>query len=139
MNKLETPTMEGEIQMEEPDSSPKPNAELKVKSDTKINFSAVKGKGLSIIKSAKLKTIFLLLFVLILVFTGIVLLSSNKTTEPEISPEIFITSPKPQNTVKDPKLKEVEEKLDDYDKKVDQLGNSLDNYQPPQIDLNINF
>lgn len=133
------PTMEGAIQQEEQDSSPKTNPASKNKLQIKLNLASIKDRGLKIFKSTKLITVFILFFVFILISVGLIVYSSKKDLSSDIQPDIVITSPLPQNKVKDPQLKVVEDMLDEYDAKVDSLGSNMTDYQPPQMDLNINF
>lgn len=139
MKTFEMPTMEGEIQTEEPVTSPKTNNPSKNKPRIKFNFLALKEKIINIIKSTKLKTVFILFFVFILVSVGLIVISSKKGSVSDTPPGIVITTPQPQQTIKNPQTKEIEDKLDIYDNKVDALGNNLNSFGPPQIDLNVNF
>lgn len=136
---MDMPTMEGEIQSEESTDINKTTTPVKNKLKVNINFGASKVKILNIIKSTKLKTVFILFFVTILVFIGLIVLSSKKNQSADIPPEIVVTTPQPQKTVENSQTKDIEDKLDDYDLQINSLGNDLNSYQPPQIDLNINF
>ena len=133
------PPMEGEIQEEEIISSSKTVAPSKNKPRFKLNFSQILEKSIIIIKSTKLKTVLILFVIFILVSVGLIVISSQKDGTTDTLPEIEIATPQPQQIIINPQTKEIEDNLDIYDNKVDSLGNNINSYQPPQVDLNVNF
>ena len=139
MNKFDMPTMEGEIQKEEHAGSSKTNLTSNNNPITKFNLLNQKHNVTKITKNTKLIAVFMLFFIFILICVGLIVLSSKKDAPPDVQTGIVITSPEPQNVAKNPEIKEIENKLDLYDDKVDSLENNLGNYQPPQIDLNVTF
>lgn len=138
MNPSEMQPMEGEIQEEEIISSPKVIVP-KNKPGIKLNFSQILEKTIIAVKSTKLKTVFILFFIFIIVSVGLIIVSSQKGSHTDTFPEIEIATPQPQQIIINSQTKEIEDNLDIYDKKVDSLGNNLSSYGPPQIDLNVNF
>ncbi len=139
MNSIETPTMEEQIQLEEPVPQKETIAPVKEKPPIKINFSNLKEKSAHFIKIPKLTTVFVLFFVFILILIGLIVVSSRKNAATDTLPGVVIATPEPQTKTEDPQTKAIEDKLDEYDNKVDALGNNLNSYQAPQMDLNINF
>lgn len=139
MSSLEMPPMEGGIQEEEVITSPKTGASPKKLPKVNINLLALKAKVVSIVKTTKLKTVFILFIVFIVVSAGLIIISSRKSSNSDLPPGITVATPQPQQVVSNPQNKEIEDKLNEYDKKVDALGNNQNSYQPPQIDLNVNF
>lgn len=138
MNPSEMQPMEGEIQEEEIISSPKV-ATPKNRPGIKLNFSQILEKIITAVKSTKLKTVFILFSIFIIVSVGLIVISSQKGSHTDTLPEIEIATPQPQQIIINSQTKEIEDNLDIYDNKVDSLGNNLNSYGPPQIDLNVNF
>ncbi|MDO8260578.1 MAG: hypothetical protein Q7T50_03735 [Candidatus Magasanikbacteria bacterium] len=77
MKTPEMPPMEGEIQEEEIISSSKVTTPPKNKPGIKLNFSQILEKSIIIIKSTKLKTVFILFFIFIIVSVGLIVISSQ--------------------------------------------------------------
>lgn len=127
MNNFDMPTMEGLIRQEETIDSTKNSHNPSNKHNTKF------------FNKTKLITAFVLFFIFILISVGLVVLSSKKAVPQDVQPGIVVATPQPQNTVIDSQTKELNEKLNTYDLKVDSLRNNIDNFQPPQIDIKVSF
>lgn len=144
MSGSDTNLMEGDILQEEnlgipkeqtqPQNS-KPAAPKKTlpKFDSKNLFTK-----LSKLKRPKPITIIIVFFVMIIMFSSLVVLEDKIPQEQILDPDILITSPRPTPKISED-LQKVLDEVNAYDSKVKNLNESFRNYPPPKVDLDVKF
>lgn len=130
------PTMEDEIMSEE-NLQAQQVENIKEHPPKNLNIMGFFEK-LKTIKIPKLKYIILATAALIICLIALVVVSSQNTKKPDVVPDIVITSPK-ASTTKSPEVKQLEAELDKYDQKVNSLQTTIEDYQPPKVDLDLKF
>ena len=139
MNQDDTQTMENEILAEEgSEQKSTTGPKLKIPKPNIAQSAKNLQQKLKNFKKPKLITIFALFAVVMVVFVLLIVLSSRNSSKVEVVPDVVVTSPKatPQ---KDPQTTEIEKTVYEFDRKVDNLSNSINNYKPPEVDLKMNF
>lgn len=136
--------MEGDIITEENLDEGNKNTEAKQArldtnstEDPKMNPNTLKKKPLHA-KLPKLITIFIIFVLLITSFTILAVISSKIPQEKIEDPDIFVTSPKPTAIISE-ELRQVYNRIDEYENKLRGLETSLKDYPPPKVDFALKF
>ncbi len=139
MNQDDMQTMENEILAEEgSEQKSTTGPKLKISKPNIAQGAKNLQQKLRNFKKPKLITIFILFAVVMVVFVLLIVLSSRNSSKVEVVPDVVVTNPK-ATPKKDPQTAEIEKTVDEFDKKVDNLSNSINNYKPPEVDLKMNF
>lgn len=140
MSEQDNNLMEGQILTEEGTSQSSQKEKVASQSQLslpKVEIHSLKEKILAF-KKPKPITIIFLFIILVATLAGLVMLSNRGSQEEEINPDVVIASPI-ATPVQSEETTKIYKNLDNYDQKVDNLNESIDNYGPPRVDLNVNF
>jgi len=89
-------------------------------------------------KKPKIATLVLLFIFLIAIYSALALLSKRNQQEIPSVPTVELTSPSPQASI-DSKLTEITKKVENYNKKLENLDSYSSKLTPPIVDLEIEF
>lgn len=143
MNDNSSNLMEGGILAEEnlSDQPPKKagNQELKPtrKFVPKLDITTIKNR-LSRLKKPRLITVSATFIVLVVSFALLAAFGSKKPQEVTLEPDILLTSPKPTPAVS-AQVQQIYQDLARYEEKINGFSDSIKNYPPPKVDLEVKF
>lgn len=90
------------------------------------------------LKAPKPISYLILCSLLVLIYTGLLLVSTRKSSQtPKPTPQSNTTTePSPSS---DPKVDDINNKVNQYDNMIDQINANTRKFVPPNVDLDINF
>lgn len=90
------------------------------------------------LKSPKPISYLILCSLIVILYTGLLLISTNHGSQtPKPTPQIE-TTPTP-NPPSDPQIEAIDKEVNDFNNVIEQLNTNTRKFTPPNVDLNINF